>query len=216
MTDHANIARYLLGEAETIPYPDYEAKDGHKADAIAILTELGQAEAERDAIRERAEKAEAKAARFAALLVSAMMASVRVRDSIDQFVADLARALVAAQHELKRASDALVAAGEDLDDAGHAGGGEPAVADHGPEPAGLLVDRAPAGAVVLDPEAALVDVGAARAVRHQEEVLADAVGADAVGQLGQVAEVAARVGRVRVDLVDQHRHDLGSHLGSFR
>ncbi len=36
MTDHANIARYLLGEAETIPYPDYEAKDGHKADAIAI------------------------------------------------------------------------------------------------------------------------------------------------------------------------------------
>lgn len=118
MTDPANIARYLLGEAETIPYPDYEAKDGHKADAIAILTELGQAEAERDALRERAEKAEAKAARFAALLVSAMKASVRVRDSIDQFVADLARALVAAQHELKRASDALVAAGEDLDAAG--------------------------------------------------------------------------------------------------
>lgn len=36
----------------------------------------------------------------------------------DQIVADLARALVAAQHELKRASDALVAAGEDLDAAG--------------------------------------------------------------------------------------------------
>lgn len=39
MTDHANIARYLLGEAETIPYPDYAAA----LDALCAAIDAEQA-----------------------------------------------------------------------------------------------------------------------------------------------------------------------------
>lgn len=78
------------------------------------------------------------------------------------------------QHQLQLVGVGQVGVddGGDLGEAGHARGREPAVADH-------------------DPVAAFG--------RDDQEVLPDAVGADAVGQLDQVTEVAAGVGLVRVE-----------------
>ena len=110
---------------------------------------------------------------------------------------------------------AMLDDGGHLDQASQPGRSKATVPDHDPQASRPVVDRAPAGAVVPDSEP--LAVRAAAAVGDKAQVLLDAVSADAVGQLGQPVDDAARIGWVRVDLVDQHGLDLGSHRGmSFR